>query len=150
MTWVQKQSTSFYHFCVFLSDLEQNDDLQFPWFIIHTLQLNFLFSDLLFSKYVDCIKNVHCTPRTTSSLREVLLVRDRMCERHIDWSIFFHWVKLLIFFMFSSILNHIISYIISIFISIPKQTSKSESHFIYIFSRTWPNDFCFSVVYELG
>ena len=51
---------------------------------IHTLQLNFLFSHWLFGKYVECIENVHCTPRTTPRLREVLLVRERACERHID------------------------------------------------------------------
>ena len=36
--------------------------------IIHTRQLNFLFSDWLFSKYAECIKNVHCTPRTAPRL----------------------------------------------------------------------------------
>ena len=51
---------------------------------IHTLQLNVLFSDRLFSKYAECIENVHCTPRTARRLREVLLVCDRTCERHID------------------------------------------------------------------
>ena len=50
---------------------------------IHTLQLNFLFSDWFFSKYAECIENVHCTPRTAPRLREVLLVRDRERERHI-------------------------------------------------------------------
>ena len=57
--------------------------------LIHTLQLNFLFSDWLFRKYVECIKSVQNTPRTAPRLREVLLVRDRVRERHIDWSIFF-------------------------------------------------------------
>ena len=51
---------------------------------IHTLQLNFLFSDWLFRKYAECFENVHCTPRTAPRLREVLLVRDRVRERHID------------------------------------------------------------------
>ena len=51
--------------------------------------MNFLFSDRLFSKYAECIENVHCTPRTAPRLREVLLVRDRReRERHIDRSIF--------------------------------------------------------------
>ena len=27
---------------------------------IHTLQLNFLFSDWLFNKYAECFENVHC------------------------------------------------------------------------------------------
>ena len=36
---------------------------------IHTLQLNFLSSDWLFSKYAECIENVHCTPRTAPRLR---------------------------------------------------------------------------------
>ena len=72
---------------------------------IHTLQLNFLLSDWLFSKYAECIENVHCTPCTAPRLRGVLLVRDLARERHIDWSFFFHWVKLLIFFMFSGILK---------------------------------------------
>ena len=36
---------------------------------IHTLQLNFLLSDWLFSKYAECIENVHCTPRTAPRLR---------------------------------------------------------------------------------
>ena len=31
---------------------------------IHTLQLNFLVYDWLFSKYAECIENIHCTPRT--------------------------------------------------------------------------------------
>ena len=53
---------------------------------IYTLQLNFLFCDWLFSKYIECIENVHCTLCTAPRLREVLLVRDRVC--HIDWSIF--------------------------------------------------------------
>ena len=35
----------------------------------HTLQLNFLLSDWLFSKYAECIENVHCTPRTACRLR---------------------------------------------------------------------------------
>ena len=47
---------------------------QGPLFDIHTLQLNFLLSDWLFSKYAECIENAHCTPRTASRLREVLLV----------------------------------------------------------------------------
>ena len=51
---------------------------------IHTLQLNLLLSDWLFSKYAECIENVHCTPRTAPRLREVLLVRDLARERHID------------------------------------------------------------------
>ena len=55
---------------------------------IHTRQLNFLFSDWLFSKYAECIENVHCTPRTAPRLRlglcEVLLVRDLAREHHID------------------------------------------------------------------
>ena len=51
---------------------------------IHTLQLNFLFSDWLFSKYEKCIENVHCTPLTAPKLHEVLLVRDRGRDRHID------------------------------------------------------------------
>ena len=36
---------------------------------IHTLQLNFLFSDWLFTKYAQCIENVHWTPRTAPRLR---------------------------------------------------------------------------------
>ena len=51
---------------------------------IHTLQLNFLFSDWLFSKYAECIENVHCTPRTAPRLLEVLLVRDPPLARPID------------------------------------------------------------------
>ena len=43
-------------------------------------------------------ENVHCTPLTVPRLREVLLVHDRAREHHIDWSNFFHWVKLLLFF----------------------------------------------------
>ena len=38
-------------------------------FVIHTLQLNVLFSDWLFSKHAQCIENVHCTPRTAPRLR---------------------------------------------------------------------------------
>ena len=52
--------------------------------LIHTLQLNFLFSDWLLSKYAECVENVHCTPRTAPRLCKVLLVRDRTRERHID------------------------------------------------------------------
>ena len=51
---------------------------------IHTLHLNFLLSDWLFNKHAECIENVYCTPRTAPRLREVLLVRDRGRERHID------------------------------------------------------------------
>ena len=36
---------------------------------IHTLQLNFLFSNWLCSKYTECIENVHFTPRTAPRLR---------------------------------------------------------------------------------
>ena len=74
--------------------------------IIHTLQIDFLFSDWLFSKYAGCIGNVHCTPRTAPRLREVLLVRDRARERHMGWSIF-SLGKGLIFFMwhFKAILS---------------------------------------------
>ena len=36
---------------------------------IHTLQLNFLFSDWLLSKYTECIENFHCTPRPAQGLR---------------------------------------------------------------------------------
>ena len=75
--------------------------------MFHTLQLNFLFSDWLFSKYAECIENFHCIPRTANRLREMLLVRDHKRERHIDWSIFSR-VNLLIFFMFSAILSHFI------------------------------------------
>ena len=39
------------------------------WKYIHTRQLNFSFSDWLFSKYAECIENVHCTPRTANGLR---------------------------------------------------------------------------------
>ena len=71
---------------------------------IHTLQLNFLFSDWLFNKYVECIEN-------STALR--ILRQD--CARCF-WCVitranvtstdpFFHWVKLLIFFMFSGILK---------------------------------------------
>ena len=35
---------------------------------IHKLQHGFLFSDWLFSKYAECIENVHCTPRTVPRL----------------------------------------------------------------------------------
>ena len=38
-----------------------SQDLRIYEPIIHTLQLNFLFSDWLFSKYAECIKNVHCS-----------------------------------------------------------------------------------------
>ena len=31
-------------------------------------KLDFLFSDWLFSKYTECIENVHCTPHTASKL----------------------------------------------------------------------------------
>ena len=51
---------------------------------IHTPQLNFLLSDWLFSKYAECIENVHCTPRTAPRLREVLLVRDLARKCHVD------------------------------------------------------------------
>ena len=37
-------------------------------YTIHTLQLNFLLSDWLFSKYEECIENVHCFPRTAPRL----------------------------------------------------------------------------------
>ena len=59
--------------------------------MIHTFQLNFLSSDWLFSKSVECIDNVYCTPRTVPWLREMLLMHDCTRVRHIDWSIIFHW-----------------------------------------------------------
>ena len=43
-----------------------------------------MLSDWLFSKYAECIENVHCTLRTAPRLREMLLVRDLARERHID------------------------------------------------------------------
>ena len=51
---------------------------------IHTLQFSFSFSDWFFSKYTQCIENVHCTPRMAPRLRGVLMVCDRVCDRHID------------------------------------------------------------------
>ena len=51
---------------------------------IHTLQLNFLFSDWLLSKNTECIENVYCTLRTVP---RCFCVIQR--ERHIDWFIFF-------------------------------------------------------------
>ena len=74
------------------------------------------------------LKMSHCTPRTAPRLREVLLVRDRAHERHIDWSIFIIWIKLLIFFMFRDILKP----------------------FYLQFLTNMSKGFCFSVVYELG
>ena len=76
-----------------------------PLITIHTLQLNFLLSDWLFSKYAECIENVHCTPRTAPRLREVLLVRDLARERHIDWSIFFSLGKVVNILHVSGILK---------------------------------------------
>ena len=90
---------------------------------VHTLQVDFLFSDWLFSEYAESIENVHCTPRTAPRLRDVLLVRDCARDCHIDRSIFFHWVKVLIFFMYTGILKPLI--------------------FIYDFSQAWANDFVF-------
>ena len=90
--------------------------------LLHTLQLiSFLFSDWFFSKYVACIENVHCTPHPASSLRKVLLLCDRAHDCNIDWSIF-HWVTLIIFFMFSG--------------------NWKAISFIF-FSQTWTNDFVF-------
>ena len=72
---------------------------------IHTLQLNFLFSDdWFFSKYTECIENVHCTKRTAPRQRMVFLIA-RVIITLTDP--FFHWVKL-IFFMFSGILKAIL------------------------------------------
>ena len=70
---------------------------------IHTLQLNFLFSDWLFSKYVECIGDVHCTPGTAPRLREGLVV-VRVNVTSTDP--FFHWVKLLIFSLFIICTKH--------------------------------------------
>ena len=58
-----------------------------PLTIIHTLQLNFLFSDWFFSKYVECIENVQYTLRTVPRLREVLLLCDRTRDHHIDFAL---------------------------------------------------------------
>ena len=52
--------------------------------LIHTPQLNFLFSDWLFSKYAECVENAHCTPHTAPRLHKVLSVYDRARERPID------------------------------------------------------------------
>ena len=57
---------------------------------IHTLQLNFLFSDWLFSKYAECIENVHCTLLTAPKLRPDC-ARCFWCvtaRANVDWSIF--------------------------------------------------------------
>ena len=70
VTWKQASALEMFNFFFLCGSLK----------MIHTFQLNFLFSDWLFSKYAECIENVHCTPR----LREVLLVRDRVRERHIN------------------------------------------------------------------
>ena len=51
---------------------------------IHTLKVDFLFSDWLFSKYAECIENVHCTLRTVPRLREVLLVSESVRDHQID------------------------------------------------------------------
>ena len=98
---------------------------------IHTLQLNFLFSDWLFSKYAECIENVHCTLRTAPRLRPDCAkcswcVIARKCSHRLIH--FFHWVKLLIFFLFSGILK---PFYLQFFTNMSK----------------W---FCFSVMYELG
>ena len=82
---------------------------QLSWLtLIHTLQLNFLFSDWLLSKYAECIENVHCTPRTAPRLRPdcarcfwCVIARANVTSTDT----FFHWVKLLIFFMISGILK---------------------------------------------
>ena len=70
---------------------------------IHTLQLNFLFSDWLFtcSKYWKCQQHsVYCAQTARGAFGAWL------CAWTSHWLIhFFHWVKLLIFFMFSDILR---------------------------------------------
>ena len=60
--------------------------------LIHTLQLNFLFSDWLSSKYAECIENVYCTLRTCAQTARGAF-GARTSHRLIH---FFHWVKLLI------------------------------------------------------
>ena len=90
---------------------------------IHTLQLNFLFSEWLFSKYAECIENVHCA----QAARGAFGAWSRAWTSHRPIH-FFHWVELLIFFMFSGILR---SFYLQFFTNMSK----------------W---FCFSVVYELG
>ena len=52
--------------------------------MFHTRQLNFLFIDWFFSKYVECIKN----SARQDYVCEVLMLRDLARDRHIDWSIF--------------------------------------------------------------
>ena len=52
--------------------------------LIHTLQLNFMFSDWLFGNYAECIENVQCNPRTVPRMFEVLLLRDPACDHHIN------------------------------------------------------------------
>ena len=51
---------------------------------IHTLLLDFLFSDWLVIKYAECIENVKCIPGTAPRMHIVLLVPSRASERHID------------------------------------------------------------------
>ena len=48
------------------------------------IQLNLLFSDWIFSNYMECIENVQCTPCTAHRLQEVLLLPDCVNDSHID------------------------------------------------------------------
>ena len=76
----------------------------------------FIHSNLFFCSLIGSVVNTRALI-TCSALRVVH--PDYSCDRLNDWSFFFHWVKLFIFFMFGGIL----------------------SHSIYNFSQTLANDF---------
>ena len=54
---------------------------------IHTLQLDFLFSDWFCFKYAECIENAKCTVYFAQTARGAF-VRDRRYDHHIDQYIF--------------------------------------------------------------
>ena len=55
---------------------------------IHTLQLGYLLSDWLFSKYAECMENVQCTPEYCAHTAWGAIGKWHVCDRHIVWSIF--------------------------------------------------------------
>ena len=72
-------------------------------YFILTLQLDFLFSDWLSSKYAECIENVHC-------ILHLDCARCFWCVIVTLTDPFFHLEKLLLFFMICGILMHFIRY----------------------------------------
>ena len=98
-----------------------------------------MFSNWLFSKYAECIDNVHCTPRTAPRLRSDR-ARCFWCVNVTSTDPFFHWVKLLIFFLFSGILKPILFMIFH---------EHGANDFVFLSCMNYVNKFAFTFAREI-